>query len=386
MGEKIQIARSYIAQGLIRDDVLKVCGISKHQYYYQPKSGRRGRKPTSETLRIDPEGRAGQVPDHKVVEEIKEVSQDPDKAYGYRKMSYHLAHKGYLINHKKVYRLMKEAQLLKEKSKPKDKNYVRYRIIAPERPLQVLEMDIKMIWVAADRRHAYILTIIDTFTRVVLYWVMGYRMRAGQVKQAWEHVITGHLQPADLLSEGLHIELRNDNGPQFSATLIRAFLQQNNIEQVFTHPYTPQENGHIESFHSILGRSTANQVFWSFAELEERLTLFYEKYNNERLHSSLAYLWPQKFRELWDEGKIERIELSSKKVKFRLLISRHNISGNMSLREAPCSNPNPLNGDENLHNDKKCTGPKHFGQHRYKNRPQSPPADTKVYEEHGIIQ
>ena len=297
-----------------------------------------------------------EVSDSRVVKQMQEARKNPDTQYGYRAMSYHLAHKGYIINHKKVYRLMKDAAMLKEKTRRRRKDYVRYRIVTPERPLQVLEMDIKMVWVVRDNRHAYILTIIDTFTRVVLYWTMGYTMKANQVKAAWEHVITEHLQPADLLAEGLHIELRNDNGPQFSAGLIREFFKENHIGQVFTHPYTPQENGHIESFHNILNERIEKQVFWSFRELEERLTLFYESYNNERLHGSLAWLWPYKFWQLWNEGKIERIEISKKKVKFRLLIPRHEISGNMSLREVPCSNSKPLDGDENLNIDE-VTGP-----------------------------
>jgi transposase InsO family protein len=30
--------------------------------------------------------------------------------------------------------------------------------------------------------------------------------------------------------------------------LIQEFFKENYLNQVFTHPYTPQENGHIESF------------------------------------------------------------------------------------------------------------------------------------------
>jgi transposase InsO family protein len=286
-----------------------------------------------------------------VVEMIIKTNQDPDTSYGYQKMTHHLAHQGYLINHKKVYRLMDKASLLQEKPTKSVKTYVQYRIVIPTRPLEVLEMDIKMVWVAKDRRHAYILTIIDTFTRVVLHWTMGYQMTNTQVRSAWEHVIIEHLQPAEVLSRGLHIELRNDNGPQFCASNIKSFFEENHISQVFTHPYTPQENGHVESFHYILKKAIDKQVFWSFSQLEERLILFYEKYNNVRIHASIAYLWPHKFWELWNENKIERIELSNRKVKFKLLIPRYTISGNKSLREVPCSKSNPLDGDEILCNN-----------------------------------
>lgn len=249
---------------------------------------------------------------------------------------------------------MKTAQLLKAKQKGSDKDYVKFRIVNPTAPLEVLEMDIKQVYIVKDKRYAYILTIIDTFTRVVLHWSVGYHMKKVQVKKAWEQVIIEHLQPADQLSKGVHIELRNDNGPQFGATQIREFFQENYINQVFTHPYTPQENGHVESFHKILKDALGKQVFWSFSELEERLEVFYDKYNNKRLHGSIAYLWPMKFWQLWNEGKISRIEKGKNKVKFTLNIPYQAISGNGSLREVSCSNLNPLDEGENL--DKEVNG------------------------------
>jgi len=75
---------------------------------------------------------------------------------------------GYFINHKKVNRLMFWHNMLKEYHKLSGKTYVTYRVVAPEGTLLLLEMDIKYVWVASDRRHAYILTVIDTFNRQIL--------------------------------------------------------------------------------------------------------------------------------------------------------------------------------------------------------------------------
>lgn len=292
-----------------------------------------------------------QCSNKEVVETIKEIQKDPDTDYGYRKMTFQLLILGFIINHKKVYRLMKAAQLLKARHKGSEKQYVQFRIVNPTGPLEVLEMDIKQVWIARDRRYAYILTVIDTFTRVALYWSVGYHMKKGQVKVAWEEIIITYIQPADLLSRGVHIELRNDNGPQFGAVQIQEFFRENYINQVFTHPYTPQENGHVESFHNILNRAIGKQAFWSMEELENRLETFYESYNNRRIHTSIAYLWPMKFWELWNEGKITRVEKGKNKVKFTLNIPYQNISGNGNLREVSCSNLNPLDGGENLQNE-----------------------------------
>ena len=339
---------------MVRDKVLPIVSITRHQYYYQPKGKRPGRKPTQITVR-----KVGQTTveenNQQVIKQIRSIQWDPDTDYGYRKMYVALMLLGYFINHKKVYRLMKEHNLFKERYKRTGKTYAKYRIVVPQGPLQLFEMDIKYVWVTQAHRHAFILTILDTFTRAVLHWQVGFTMKASQVKQGWENVIVNYLQPADQLIKGVHIEIRNDNGPQFAAKLIRQFFKENYLNQVFTHPYTPQENGHIESFHSILSKALSKQTFWDLAELEARLTLFYEKYNNLRLHGSIANLTPWLFWELWQKGKITRKELKNKKVKFSLNIPYQQLSGNESLREVPCLNLDGLDVDLNL--SKKVYGP-----------------------------
>ena len=274
-----------------------------------------------------------------VVKEIEQVKTDPDTNYGHRMMTFHLMQQGYYINHKKVYRLMKEAGLLASKLRVSvNKNYVKYRQVCPDRPLEVIEMDIKMVWVTEHRRHAYILTIIDTFTRHVLHWTVGYQMKQNQVKNAWLKVIEDYLQPYDLLKRDLHIELRNDNGPQFCAKSVREFLKNNHIQQVFTHPYTPQENGHVESFHAILSRSLGKNPFWSLQELEVRLEQFYYKYNEVRHHGSTAKLAPSVFWKCWEYGWIERQELGKFKIRFKLKVPYQQLSIRLAEKEDINSN------------------------------------------------
>jgi len=352
------MAVKYMGQGLRRDTVLQICTLSKHQFYYQPKANHNRGCPASEhTLKG-----AVKVDNGQIVELIKHIQSDEDTNYGYRKMYYYLKQQGFTINHKKVYRLMKEAGLLKQKVRPDtEKTYARYRIVTPERPLEVLEMDIKMVWTTQYRRHAYILNIIDTFTRMVLYWTVGYEMRQAQVKHAWQHVIENYLQPADLLNKGLHVELRNDNGPQFLAKTVTRFLAENHIKQVFIHPYTPQENGHVESFHHILKKALGNQPFWSLQELEKRLEKFYDKYNNTRIHSSIAWLSPALFWQCWEDNMIERKVMADKKVRFKLKVAYQELSGYRNQREVLCSDFTALEGVENQQNlslnDKEVNGP-----------------------------
>jgi putative transposase len=338
---------SYVFQGMKRDSALAISGVTKHQYYYRSKAGKRGRETSSITLKIDENQEVISVPNEEVVEQIREIQTDPDTDYGYHKMRYCLLILGFLINHKKVYRLMQQSCLLKNKYVKAAREFAKYRKVMPLAPLEVLEMDIKFVWIEEYRRHAYILTVIDTFTRAILYWHAAYQFKQGHVKRAWEQIIENYLQPFDCLNRNIHIEIRNDNDSRFAAKTVQQFFIENKLNQVFTHPYTPQENGHIESFHAILSQMLKRYTFWSLEQLDVCLDTFYEKYNYQRLHASIAYMPPMTFWKCWQEGLIEiKINEKCKKIKFKLKIPYSQLSGNMSLREVPCSQSTTLDGLE----------------------------------------
>ena len=329
-----------------RDTALSIAGVSKYQYYYRPKSGKRGRLPSCTTMKLI-DNKTVWAPNTDVVTTITQVQADPDTDYGYHKMTYCLLILGFLINHKKVYRLMRENHLLKAKQPKATKSFAQYRKVMPSGPLEVLEMDIKFVWVEEYRRHAFIFTVIDTFTRVVLHWQTAYQFKQGQVKRAWESIIENYLQPFDCLNRKIHIEVRNDNDSRFAAKTVQRFFAENKLNQVFTHPYTPQENGHIESFHAIISQMLNRHTFWSIEQLDDCLTAFYDKYNNKRLHSSVAFIPPMVFWKCWQDGLIEtKINEKCRTIKFKLKIPYPQLSGIMNLREVPCSQPTTLDGLE----------------------------------------
>lgn len=334
LGEKKQSVVEYNSQGLSLLLALAVAGISKHQYYYRTRSAKPGRKGSTLTLYKRAEDEM-YVENQVVVDRIKTLRSNPDLAYGYHGTTQALRQEGFIINHKKVYRLMKENDLLKPKNKVGSKNYVKYRKVHPTRPLEVLEMDLKMVWVERDRRHAFVLNVIDTFSRKWLYQSVAFSITQHEVKQAWEHLIEHHLQPNDMLKNGLHIEIRNDNDKRFSAKMVQQFFKDNHLNQVFTHPYTPQENGHVESFHAILAEHLNRYTFWSITELEQNLILFQETYNNQRLHGSIAHLCPNDFEILWNQNHIQMSSnVKKRRVVFKLKIPRYQINQHTGNNEA----------------------------------------------------
>ena len=301
---------------------MSIVAISKHQYYYKPTEKKQGISKSEHTNTITGES----VSNIEIVHKIKKILENPNTQYGYIKITFQLKTEGYIINKKKVYRLMKEHNLLGKRYRFKEKTYAQYRKVLPQAPLQVLEMDIKFVWVEQARKHAYVLTIIDTFTRLTLHHIVLFSITKNEVKKVWEHIITTHLQPNDCLNKEIEIEIRNDNDKRFSAELIRDFFKENHLNQVFTHPYTPQENGHIESFHSILSRHLKRFNFWSMDELEQNLILFYESYNNTRIHGSIAHTSPRTFWDLWNLNLIEmKTDTKKRKNIFKLKIPYHEI-------------------------------------------------------------
>ena len=312
--------------GMRRDKCLEITGLTKNQFYYVSKGTKPGRRPSDITLWRDPLTLISyKVDNADVVTKIVEIKLDPDQANWYRLITNTLQILGYYINHKKVYRLMLEYILLENPRKRKGREFVKYRRVAPHKPLEIIEMDIKYVWIYGVRKYAFILTVIDTFTRYVLHWDVGYTMKSHQVKAVWEYVISEYLQAHGILEKGLDVEIRNDNGKQFNSNLIIEFFKENHLNQVFTHPYTPEENGHIESFHGTLGKALRKDQFTTLDMLEQRLKKFYTSYNNQRSHSSLKGIAPSKFWTLFELNKIEVIPLEKRRIKFELKVAYQDI-------------------------------------------------------------
>lgn len=80
-----------------------------------------------------------------VVEQVEEVLRQEFCCYGYRMMTAELVDRGFAINHKKVYRLMKEHHLLfngRIKVSGPPRSFVRFRRIEAQKPLEYRPIDI----------------------------------------------------------------------------------------------------------------------------------------------------------------------------------------------------------------------------------------------------
>lgn len=267
--------------------LLKELELPKSSFYYRATNKRRGRRPLGYTFRKDDTAANDKI----VVSDIKRLLEKEFVCYGYLKVTHHLKRHGYIINKKKVYRLMKEQKLLlgKRIRTSGKRNFVKMMVVTPTEPHQHLQMDIKYFWITGERKNAYLLSILDVFSRKVLGWKLGRSLKKKEVLALLKKTF------ADF-QELKGVSLRNDNGSQFLAHRVRDYLKELGVYQEFTHIATPQENSHIEALHSVLEAEVVKRFeFESFEHLEDTLKRYFRFYNEERIHSSIGFKTPQNF-------------------------------------------------------------------------------------------
>lgn len=279
---ELQVPRTQLCQWL---------DLPRSVSYYQPRHGKSGAKPSQLTLKQD----GTRVSNEQVVARIRQWLDEEFNAYGYEYTTHELKSE-YVINKKKVYRLMSEAKLLMGKViRPAGKReFVEFRRIKATRPLEYLCWDIKYVWVAGERRNYYLLSVLDVYTRKILDWIFQPNIRQMDLINLLRRVNKTH--------ELKGIILRNDNGSQFIAHRVRQFLKTSEVKQEFTHVATPEENAYIEAFHSILDHVVIQRYeFDSYYEAKETLNRFLTHYNYVRRHRSLDFITPQ---EKWEKAVV----------------------------------------------------------------------------------
>ena len=87
--------------------------------------------------------------------------------------------------------------------------------------------------------------------------------------------------------------VRSDNGPEFIAIALRAWIAAVGSQTTYIEPGSPWENGYCESFNSKLRDELLNgEIFFSLAEAQVMIEAWRRHFNTVRPHSSLGYLPP----------------------------------------------------------------------------------------------
>jgi putative transposase len=213
--------------------------------------------------------------------------------YGYRRISV-LVNRTEKVNQKRVRRLWRRHRL-------QVRRVLRKRI-RRLRPARLQAAYVGHIWAydfvedaLADGTPLRLLTVIDEFTREGLALDVAVTTSAERVISVLTTLIAQHGAPA---------HLRSDNGAEFVATAVQAWLGQRGVQTLYIEPGKPWQNGKDERFNGTVRDECLNlHVFTSVAEACVRSSTFLHDYNHERPHSQLGYLAPLVFKAAWLEAQ-----------------------------------------------------------------------------------
>jgi len=191
------------------------------------------------------------------------------------------------VNHKRVERIWRQEGLKVPRKQPKrgrlwlnDGSCVRRRAEYPNH-LWSYDMVFDRTY---DGRPLRILTIVDEYTRECLALDVGRRLTSEDVLQRLEYLF---------ILRGAPVYIRSDNGPEFTATAVRRWLQRLEVQTLFIEPGCPWENGYVESFNGKLRDELLNrEIFYTLEEASVLVERWRIHYNTIRPHSSLGYRPP----------------------------------------------------------------------------------------------
>ena len=207
--------------------------------------------------------------------------------YGYRRITALLRRDGWHINHKRVERIWRQEGLKVPQKQPKrgrlwlnDGSCVRLR---PTHRNHVWSYDF-----VADRtqdgRAIKILTVIDEYSRESLAIVVARKINSDDLLHFLTDLFIKHRPPE---------YIRSDNGPEFTAKVVRNWLERIGVKTLFIEPGSPWENGYNESFNGKLRDEVLNrEIFYTLKEAQMIIERWRQAYNTFRPHSSLGYKPP----------------------------------------------------------------------------------------------
>lgn len=258
--------------------VCRTLGCPRSSYYYQGK------------------GRDDQA----LQEALKEVA-GTWPTYGYRRLTAQLQREGWVVNEKRVRRVMGELGLQgkvyrkKRRTTNSDHPFPRYPNLVQGlevvRPDQVWSADIT--YVRLQREFVYLAVILDRFTRCIRGWHLGRSLSQELTMVALERALA-HRTPE------IH---HSDQGVQYAATAYVQLLEARGVQISMAEVGQAWQNGYAERIMRTIKEEEVDlseyQDYW---DAYRQIGRFLEDvYMGKRIHSSLGYRTPVEFENQWLE-------------------------------------------------------------------------------------
>lgn len=219
-------------------------------------------------------------------------------SYGWPRMTEELKRRGWAVNHKRVYRLMREDNLLclRRRKFVVTTDSAHALPVYPNLARGMTLTDLDQLWVAditylrLRTEFVYLAVILDAFSRRVIGWALGRTMEDTLTLRALRMALDQRKPAPGLVHH-------SDRGVQYACRDYTDLLRAHGIVISMSRQANPYDNAKAESFMKTLKyEEVFREDYRDVAEAHASIGRFLEQvYNQKRLHSALGYRPPAEF-------------------------------------------------------------------------------------------
>ena len=208
--------------------------------------------------------------------------------YGFWRIYVLLRREGWRVNHKRVYRLYRQAGLNLRRKRPRRRKAAAHRLerVVLAAPNQCWSMDF-VADALFDGRRFRALTVVDNFTKESLAIEVDGQLKGENVVEVMERL--RH-------QRGLPQRIQTDNGSEFISLALDRWAYDHQVTLDYSRSGKPTDNPFIESFNGSFRDECLNtHWFLSLDDARQKIESWRQDYNHFRTHSSLGDITPSEF-------------------------------------------------------------------------------------------
>lgn len=206
------------------------------------------------------------------------------RRFGYRRLHIFLRREGFVVNHKRLFRIYREERLMVRKRGGRKRALgTRAPMLIPAAPNDLWALDFVSDQFVCGRRFR-ILAVYDVCTRECLATVADTSLSGRRVARELDRLMAWRGRPKMIVS---------DNGTELTSNAILIWAAESGVEWHYIAPGKPMQNGFVESFNGRLRDEFLNEtLFTSLPQVRLAIEEWRRDYNSVRPHSRIGWLTP----------------------------------------------------------------------------------------------